>query len=142
MVLKELKEILNRHRLRNTRCRYDVLNSFLEASYALAPKDLEANLQTYDRVTLYRTLNTFIDKGIIHKIPNDSGVARYALTGSAMNKNYSEEHIHFKCDDCGRTVCLPEYHIPKVQLPTGYKASEINLIVTGQCERCQPTFSN
>lgn len=139
MELKELKEILNDHALRNTSCRYDVLNYFLETNYALAPKDLETNLEKYDRVTLYRTLNTFIDKGIIHKIPNDSGIARYALTGSAMNKKSGKEHIHFKCDNCGRTECLPDYHIPEVKLPTGYKASEINLIVTGQCQHCHLT---
>jgi Fur family ferric uptake transcriptional regulator len=141
MRLKELKEILNDHALKNTSCRHDVLSYLLETNYALAPKDLEANFKKYDRVTLYRTLNTFIYKGIIHKIPNDSGIARYALTGSAINKRYKEEHIHFKCDDCGRTECLPDYQIPKVKLPTGYKASEINVIVSGQCQHCQPTSS-
>lgn len=139
MELKQLKKILNDHSLRNTSCRYDVLSYFLKTNFALAPKDLEANLQKYDRVTLYRTLNTFIDKGIIHKIPNDSGIARYALTGPEMNKRPNEKHIHFKCDDCGRTECLSDYHIPKVELPTGYKATEINLIVKGLCQRCQST---
>lgn len=137
MGLKELKEILGEHELRNTSCRYDVLNLFLEADYALAPKDLEADLQKYDRVTLYRTLNTFIEKGIIHKIPNDSGIAKYALTASAKKNDYSEEHIHFKCEDCGRTECLKDYKIPQISLPKGYKAKAVNLIVTGQCQNCR-----
>lgn len=134
MKLAELKKILSNYDLRNTSCRYDVLNYFLNSGYALTPKDLEEELPKYDRVTLYRTLNTFIDKGLIHKIPSDSGIARYAL--SDTHKQKKEEHIHFKCEDCGRTECLTEYNIPSVKIPNGYQLSSVNLIVTGKCNSC------
>ena len=140
MGLKKLKEILREHSLKNTSCRVDVLSCFLKAEYAIAPKDLESGLHQYDRVTLYRTLNTFIEKGILHKIPDDNGTVRYGLTPSVLTTEAKREHIHFKCDDCGRTECLSDYHIPQINLPAGYKANQINLVVKGQCQRCNLNY--
>lgn len=134
MNLLELKEILSNYELRNTSCRYDVLEYFLNSNFALTPKDLEEYLPKYDRVTLYRTLNTFIEKGLIHKIPNDTGIARYALSDTHTKKE--EEHIHFKCEECGRTECLTDYNIPSIKVPGGYKIFSVNMIVTGMCNTC------
>ena len=134
MRLSKLKQIFSQYKLRNTSCRYDVLDYFLKANYAITPKELEEALPKYDRVTLYRTLNTFIDKELIHRIPNDSGIARYAI--SDTHQDSKEEHIHFKCENCGRTECLTNYQIPDVNLPAGYNISSVNLIVSGKCNAC------
>jgi Fur family ferric uptake transcriptional regulator len=79
MKYSDYKKLLKNHRLRITDCRIDVLEKFHNTDHALSFKDLEDELKDYDRVTLYRTLNSFIDQGLLHRIPNDSGVAAYGL---------------------------------------------------------------
>ena len=62
-----LKETLKEHRLRNTQCRTDILAIFYEHDFALSHADIEDRVsEHYDRVTVYRTLKTFVDKGLIH----------------------------------------------------------------------------
>lgn len=134
MQLEGLKDILSTYELRSTSCRYDVLDFFIDSEFALELKDLESALPKYDRVTLYRTINTFIDKGIIHKIPSDSGIARYALTENKNNE--AQDHIHFKCEVCGKTECLPNYAVPSVRMPKGYRLKSVNMIVNGVCNQC------
>jgi Fe2+ or Zn2+ uptake regulation protein len=62
-----VKETLKTHQLRNTTCREEVIGLFHRKAIALSHSDLESNLgNLFDRVTLYRTLKTFVEKGILH----------------------------------------------------------------------------
>lgn len=93
-------------------------------------------MHNYDRVTLYRTLNSFIDKGILHRIPDDSGFASYALCHDECTvKKHNHGHIHFKCTDCGKIECLETEKVPHVSI-TGYLIKEANLILSGTCKTC------
>ena len=87
----ELKQILKAHKLRVTDSRMDILDYFLKEEKALSFKDLEHHFNEYDRVTLYRTLNSFSDHGVLHKIPDDSGFASYGLCYDTCD---SDEHHH------------------------------------------------
>lgn len=136
MKYSDYKKLLKTHTLRITDCRIDVLESFYHTKHALSFKDLEEVLMDYDRVTLYRTLNSFIEKGLLHKIPSDSGFASYGLcSGECTDSSHHHDHVHFKCNNCGHIECLPEHLVPKVKLP-GYQIKEQNLIVNGVCKRC------
>ena len=137
MKYSDFKKLLKEHTLRITDSRIDVLEKFYNSSHALSFKDLEDSLEDYDRVTLYRTLNSFIEKGLLHKIPSDAGFASYALCSSACSQqDHHHEHVHFKCNSCGHIECLSEFHVPAVNLP-GYQIEERNLIVNGICKICQ-----
>ncbi len=136
MEIKSLINTLKDHSLRITDCRKDVLEKFLNANHALSFKNLEEDLVNYDRVTLYRTLHSFIDKGILHRIPDDSGFASYGICHDTCTpQSHSHDHVHFKCDDCGNIECLPSHHVPKIEIP-GYLVGEANLIVSGLCNSC------
>lgn len=136
MKFSDFKSILKDHSLRITDCRIDVLEKFYSSNHALSFKDLEDKLEGYDRVTLYRTLNSFIDRGILHRIPNDSGFASYGLCPESCTADaHHHNHIHFKCVKCGHIECIPHRHIPEVSL-AGYTILESNLIVNGICKRC------
>ena len=131
-------EILKRHSLRNTDHREAILEVFLHGDSALSHADIEQRLNGgFDRVTLYRTLRTFLDKGILHKVLDDEGTPKYALCkeqcGSA---GHHHEHVHFKCTQCGQTHCLEDVQIPAVQLPRGYQPLDVNLLVQGVCQLC------
>lgn len=129
---------LRAHDLRHTGCREDILNIFHAHKVALAHGDLEHSLHDrYDRVTIYRTLKTFADKGIIHKVLDEEGL-RYALCKAVCHDHdHHHDHVHFKCAVCGQTTCLDEVSIPSVQLPQGYQKQEINLLIQGTCPKCQ-----
>lgn len=132
-----IRETLKDYNLRSTSCREDILGTFLNKEVALSHGDIEDSLgDRFDRVTIYRTLKTFLEKGLIHKVLDDEGV-RYALCkDQCSEKAHHHDHIHFKCTECGQTNCLANVHIPAVQLPDGYHASEVNLLIQGRCPAC------
>lgn len=130
--------ILQSHKLRITDCRLDIIQEFLEKNVALSHSDLEETLnQQFDRVTIYRTLKTFLDKDLIHKVLDDSGATKYALCAHGeMQHDHSHEHVHFKCENCGETTCLEDITLPEIKLPSGFEQKEMNLLIQGICEKC------
>lgn len=137
MVQEKVKAILKSHNLRITNCRLDVVNFFIEKRSALSQGDLEQQFKQYDRVTLYRTLNSFLESGILHRIPNETGFATYGLCHDTCSPDrHSHDHIHFKCNSCGQIECLEDKTVPSVSVPKGYTIERINLIVDGICAQC------
>lgn len=129
--------LLRQHDLRITDARQQVLGVFFAHSYALTHAELEQQLAQHDRVTLYRTLATFEEKGLLHRVPDDSGTMKYALCADGCAEHqHHDDHVHFKCTTCGRTECLDPIRIPTLALPTGYRATEMHLLVQGVCSRC------
>lgn len=141
MKYSDYKKLLKSHALRVTDCRIDVLERFFSQDYALSFRDLEESLDEYDRVTLYRTLNSFINKGLLHRIPNETGHASYGLCDNNCTvQEHRHDHVHFKCDVCGHIECLPQHHVPEITLP-GYDIEESNLIVSGICKVCNKSVA-
>ena len=131
----ELKKILKSHKLRVTDGRIDILEFFLRQKKAISFKDLEEEFKDSDRVTLYRTLSAFAEKGVLHKIPNDSGFATYGLCHDTCDsEDHRHDHMHFKCNECGSIECL-EQNIPVIKIP-GYEVQEADLILKGICKTC------
>lgn len=135
---QEPSAILRNFRLRNTDGRKAIIDLFLEAPIALSHRDIEEKVKgPFDRVTLYRTLKTFFDKGLIHRVLDDTGGAKYALCAAACSyQKHHHDHVHFKCIKCGQTSCL-EVEIPEMKLPRGYEAREVNFLIQGICKACQ-----
>ena len=129
--------LLKEFRLRSTPSRQEILHLFLKREYALSHGDIEKEISNnLDRVTVYRTLKTFLDKGLIHKVLDDAGTVKYALCNEACTaSSHHHNHVHFKCTTCGQTNCL-DIEIPSVPLPEGYRASEQDLLIQGVCESC------
>jgi Fur family ferric uptake transcriptional regulator len=132
-------QILKDYDLRTTTSRSAILRLFLKNSFALSYSDIEGEIAaTFDRVTVYRTLKTFLDKGVIHKVLDDEGSLKYALCSEPCSTlEHHHEHVHFKCIKCGHTSCLEEVTIPEVNLPKGFVIAEVNLLIQGTCNRCQ-----
>jgi Fur family transcriptional regulator, ferric uptake regulator len=129
--------ILESQKLRVTDCRMEIIRLFLDKQVALAHADLEESLNNkFDRVTIYRTLKTFLDKDLIHKVLDDSGATKYALCSHEDHQDHSHEHVHFKCEICGETTCLESISLPSIKLPVGFIKKEMNLLVQGICEKC------
>jgi Fur family transcriptional regulator, ferric uptake regulator len=130
-------QLLKDFRLRTTASRQAILHLFLQKDYALSHGDIENGIDnSLDRVTVYRTLKTFLDKGLIHKVLDDEGSLKYALCNEACSvKGHHHDHVHFKCVKCGQTSCL-DVEVPPVKLPKGFKPKEVNILIQGVCDQC------
>jgi Fur family ferric uptake transcriptional regulator len=135
---KELTELLEKHSLKKTAPRLSVLSILKSRKMATSQPDLEAIIgKDVDRVTLYRTLSTFEEKGIIHKILDLNGTANYALCDPACNEHeHKDEHVHFNCTSCLNVYCLEALQIPHLVMPAGFIPHDVNFIVYGICEKC------
>ena len=134
----DIKEILKRSQLSVTASREKILNLFLEQAGALAHGDIEKKAgEKFDRVTVYRTLQTFVEKGIIHTIPTVDNSIRYALCkDDCAEGHHHDQHIHFVCTKCDNTYCLDDIVTPDIKLPNGYSSSHIEVVVEGICNNC------
>lgn len=132
-------EILKNHQLSITGSRVAILQIFMEADGALAHSDIEKLTQeSFDRVTVYRTLQTFVEKGIIHQIPTTDNSVLYAMCKEACsNGHHHDNHVHFLCSACHVTTCLEDVIVPGVKLPRGFKQEDVKMIVTGVCKTCK-----
>ena len=136
-MMSAAEQILRNHGLRITQFRMDTVQLFLLAGKALSSADVEASLRDSDRITLYRTLKTLEDKGVIHKAIDGTQVIKYALCESSCDEHHHhDKHIHFHCTRCENTVCLDHVFVPDVTLPAGFVATEAHMIVNGVCESC------
>lgn len=134
----EVEHILRDSKLRLTPCRLAVLEYFNKASHALSHAMIEEKLQqNYDRVTIYRTLKSFQDRGIIHRVLDDEGSPKYALCHHDCNAHaHKHNHVHLKCVVCGETNCIETVEIPVIQLPQGYSYTEADVLLQGICKEC------
>ncbi|MCB0507290.1 MAG: transcriptional repressor [Chitinophagales bacterium] len=136
--MNKIEQHLKHHKLRITQVRLDILRYFQNHKTALSHADLEQHFSKhFDRVTIYRTLTSFLENGLIHKIPDDSGIAKYALCRhDSIAHSTVDEHVHFKCKNCGKIECLHALEIPKLHLPKKYKPESANLLIEGTCALC------
>ena len=137
--MKETLEILKRNSLSITDSRKTILELFLKTEGALAHADIEKNTTVnFDRVTVYRTLQTFTENGIIHQIPTTDNTILYALCKDKCEAgHHHDEHVHFICVDCEKTVCMDEVVVPQVKLPKGFVPLQSAMIVKGTCNECK-----
>jgi Fur family ferric uptake transcriptional regulator len=134
-----VKDILRNNNLSITASREKILHLFLEQNGALAHGDIEKKAgEKFDRVTVYRTLQTFVDKGIIHTIPTTDNSIRYALCKDDCKEgHHHDHHIHFVCTNCHVTYCLDDVATPELKLPKGYTVSQIEVVAEGICKNCK-----
>ena len=112
---------------------------FFNADYALSHADIENDLSSrFDRVTIYRSLKLFSDHGLIHKVMDESAIAKFACSFSekCQNDEMGEEHLHFKCLNCGHIYCLNSIKRNDLNLPLEYKFISVKMTAQGICKQC------
>ena len=132
-----LNEILRRKHLSATDSRRKILSLFLSGNDALAHGDIEKKAgEKFDRVTVYRTLQAFVEKGILHTIPTPDNSIRYALCKDCTEGHHHDDHIHFVCTNCHKTICLDDVVSPDIRLPEGYEAHDVQVVINSICKDC------
>ncbi len=138
-IAQSVNELLKRHGLSVTESRSRILEMFLREPGALSHALIEKkNSAGIDRVTIYRTLQTFTDSGLIHTIPTADNAVLYALCRDACTAGaHHDEHVHFICERCRHTTCLEHTEVPRIELPEGFRAGSVAVVINGTCNACR-----
>tara|TARA_R110000765_G_scaffold15774_2_gene45076 strand:- start:685 stop:1107 length:423 start_codon:yes stop_codon:yes gene_type:complete len=135
--MEKIVQLLESKGIRPTAMRLMTYKRLAELEVAISLGDLEKDFKVSERSTLFRTIKTFEEKGIVHQIEDGTGVIKYALCEENCECELGNDlHLHFHCNNCNETVCLTEHKIPHISLPDGYITEDINLVVKGICEKC------
>ena len=133
-----IDNILVQKSLRITPMRQLLLRHFLEKNRPFGLSELEEDFPRSDRITIYRTLKTFEENGLLHPIQNGTSEVKYALCNELCEEqNHVDRHPHFHCLSCGSVECLETIDIPIIHLPQGYTSKEIGMTIKGICSKCQ-----
>jgi Fur family transcriptional regulator, ferric uptake regulator len=137
--MNSVLDILKKNDLSITDGRKKILDLFLSSEGALAHADIEkSTANAFDRVTVYRTLQTFVEKGIIHNIPTTDNSILYALCkDDCAAGHHHDNHVHFICTNCNKTICLDDVIVPTVKLPKGFTPNKAQMVVNGVCADCK-----
>ena len=121
---------------RVTSARVRVLGILLAEKQAITHHEIEerlSNAQKLDRVTLYRVLEWFNKKNLVHKVVSGDRKWRFRANAGV----HSHQHAHFKCSRCTKVICLDNLKAEyRRHLPTGYRTQEVELTVKGLCVEC------
>jgi Fe2+ or Zn2+ uptake regulation protein len=116
-----------------------VLSALRDAATPLDAADVLARLGRYtDRVTVYRTLKTLVESGILHSVQGEDRVRRYAF---GPQSDEGHHHVHFACDQCGKVECLESAPIPddlpkQLHVDRRYHVASADVTLHGTCPGC------
>lgn len=135
---KSIEEKLLKKDIKPTAMRLLVLDYMLQQKGTLSLTDIEKGLAPADRITIYRSLKNFEEHGLVHLIDDGTGAPKYALCiDDCDTVSHHDLHVHFHCNTCQETFCLPNTTLPIIPLPSGFQSDEMNLIVKGTCNTCR-----
>ena len=136
---KDALLILQKAGISKTSQRLAVLDILFKATTPLSVNAIRQALETkanIDKVTVYRILSLFRQRGIIREI-SSAGGANYFEMATLENPL----HPHFSCRNCGAFTCLaplsftqaPELILPK----DDYSIDHIEINISGLCACCR-----
>jgi len=134
MTIEEIKSILRDVGLRVTLNRIEVLSIISNYSKAITYSDLQKRLIGFDRVTLYRTIQSLMEFKIIHIAMVDDDEKYYAMKNFQISAK-EHDHLHFKCTSCNEVSCIHQESPISTVIP-GYTIDSVSIKITGVCNRC------
>ena len=135
----DAQSILSANGISRTEFRTELLNFFYSSSKSLSVDDILNHFDnSINKVTIYRSLESFEKKGLIHKVPAVNHVKKYSLCkeNECDSSSHNHNHGHFICYSCTQTFCLEEMKSPDIISPKGFYIQELKLTAEGYCEDC------
>lgn len=134
--MKEIEEFLISVNVNPTPVRILVYKTLKSSSFPMSLADIEESLESVDKSSISRTLSTFRNHDLIHSFNDGSGSMKYEICHDRSGHTHDDLHVHFRCEICGKTICLTSIKVPPVKLPKGFKAKETNYLIQGTCANC------
>ncbi|MHC1777170.1 MAG: Fur family transcriptional regulator [Lentimicrobium sp.] len=130
-------DILQQHQLKKTSPRLAIIEALQSSEAPLAEAEISEKMGShYDRTTFYRSIQTLMEAGILHRIVVDKMLVKYALNRIEHTSKNQPDHAHFYCSNCKKLICLVEIHPGPYRLPAGFQTSEAEVIIKGLCNKC------
>ena len=135
----DYKSVLAKHGLSRTEYRIKLLKFFYTSRASLSIEDVLKNFyNSINKVTVYRALESFEKKGLIHQVPDCNNLKRYSLCreDECSVNIHSHNHGHFICHSCSQTFCLDDVKYPELACVEGFYIKELKLTLEGYCKDC------
>lgn len=133
----DVEDILTRKEVKPTSNRILVMRELIKASHPVSLADLEISLGfSMDKASIFRVLELFSEKDIIHVIEDGSRSLKYELCHSGTHHTIADQHVHFYCERCKETYCFENVSVPLVNIPEGFLPHTINYMIKGICPKC------
>ena len=137
MIGEECEKLLASHGIKPTANRIVVAKTLAAAERPMSLTELEYKILSIDKSGVFRALTLFREHHLVHVIEDGGDGVRYELCYSHDgHAEDDDQHVHFYCERCHRTFCLPDTPIPSVSLPQGYHLTSINYMAKGLCPDC------
>lgn len=137
---KECEDLLLEHGVKLTANRILVVRELAKAGCPLSQTELERRVLSLDKSVISRTLALFREHHVVHTVEGTDGF-RYELCRSHSDEHDDDMHIHFYCEQCGRTFCFEHLPVPSPVLPDGFQVKYVNYVVKGLCPECALSHS-
>lgn len=132
----QAREMLKTAKLYCTSGRVAVLNVLIKANKPLNQVQIARRLgkDHFDKVSIYRTLESLTEVGLVHKAFVEKRAAHFEL---AHHCTKNQCHPHFTCIRCGDTHCLTGVVLPMAQSPhKGFIIHRQQVRLEGLCPAC------
>jgi Fur family transcriptional regulator, peroxide stress response regulator len=134
MELSEIKNILSKNGIKPSLHRMKVLEYLMRMknhpTVDTIYKNISGDIPTLSKTTVYNTLKTFQESGIVQAITIEDNEVKYDVT--------TEKHAHFKCNRCSQLFDLPvDTKVLHLKSIGGHLIKESQLYFKGICKSCQ-----
>jgi len=132
----QARKTLKAAKLYRTGCRIALLKVLLKSDKPLNQEQIAQRLgkKRFDKVTIYRTLESFCEAGLVHKVFMDKRALHFE---SAQDCSENQCHPHFTCTSCGVTHCLTTMTLPMAKSPPkGFVIRRQQVRLEGLCPAC------
>ena len=139
-IKQKIEYLLNCAELRRTGPRAAILAALLGAGKPITAEQIATKIgpDAPDKVTIYRTLESFVKAGLVHKAFLQERTWHFE---PAQNCSKTQCHPHFTCTDCGNTHCLPDIILPMAKSPhKGFLIHHQQVQLHGLCPACNPNI--
>ena len=135
-VTKKTQGLLESSKLRKTGARTAILGVLAGAHKPQTAEQIgfKLGVRGPDKVTIYRTLESFVKTGFVHKAYLEARKWHFELADHCSEEQC---HPHFVCNGCGQTRCLPEATSPPVKVKRkGFIVYRQQIKLEGLCPSC------
>ena len=138
-MIDKIISILEKHKIKPTPMRMLVLEQMTIHGEGVSLNEMERILIDSDRITIYRTLQSFVKHGIVHTIDMVNRGTIYALcSDSCSPEQHVDYHPHFYCESCKKVDCIEDlpYEFVKTKSADKFKVNKIEVMIKGICRDC------